>query len=106
MTDVLEAGGNMLEKVLGVNEDAVVSRHIAGETILVPIRGLLADMQKIYVLDTVGELIWQNLDGKRNVKEISREVLKAFEVGAEEAEADTVEFLAALVRERLVAERV
>jgi hypothetical protein len=100
-----DAGGDLLGRILEPNHESIVARRIAGEMMLVPIRGKLADMQKIYVLDTVGEFIWRKLDGKRSGKEICREVLKAFAVGEDEAEADTREFLASLVNERLLVER-
>jgi len=61
-------------------EDSV-TRQIADETFLVPIRSHLADMQKIFTLDSqVAEYIWQQLDGKRNLEEIHREITAEFEV--------------------------
>jgi len=105
MTDPFEMKSKLTDKAYAPNEEAVISRQIAGQTILVPIRGTLADMQKLYVLDTVGEFIWERLDGKRKVQELCADVVKTFEVGADEVKADLKEFLAALVNDRLVVER-
>ena len=38
-------------------QDDIVSRHIAGETILVPVTARLADMQRIYALNAVLPLL-------------------------------------------------
>jgi hypothetical protein len=84
--------------------DEIVSRHIAGETILVPIRGKLADMQCIFVLDTVGEYIWDQLDGLKSLDEICEGILDNFEVEREQAETDLQEFIAELVEASLVME--
>jgi hypothetical protein len=81
----------------------IVTRAIAGETFLVPIRGRLADMQRIFSLNATGEFIWQELDGKRDLQEIIGEIQSAFEVTREEADADAREFISALLEEGLVA---
>ncbi len=52
-------------------KEEIVSREIAGETILVPIKGKLADMQRIFALENVSEYIWQQLDGEKKVKRYS-----------------------------------
>ena len=74
-------------------EDNIVSRKIAGETILVPIRGNLADMQHIFTLNAVGAFIWDQLDGAKNLADILDLLLDRFEVSKEEAEIDILEFI-------------
>jgi hypothetical protein len=76
-----------------VQKDEIVSRNIAGETILVPIRGNLADMQNIFTLNKVGAFIWEQLDGKRPLSEIHVSLCDCFEVSSEEAERDILEFV-------------
>jgi hypothetical protein len=39
----------------------LVTREIAGETLIVPTRGNLADMQRIFALNGVAGFIWQHL---------------------------------------------
>ena len=84
--------------------DDVLSRHIADEALLVPLRGRLADMQSLFALDPVAEFIWQRLDGKQSLADISAAIVESFEVQADEAEVDLREFVAALVQAGLAAE--
>ena len=84
-------------------EAELVSRSIAGETIIVPIRGKLADMQQIFVLSSsVAQYIWQNLDGKKSLDEIREGIVDNFDVEKEQADADLQEFIAELVEAGLV----
>ena len=80
----------------------IVSREIAGETILVPISGKLADMQRIFSLNPVAEYIWNQLNGKRNLQEISGNILSVFDVNKEQVYADVQEFIAELLKEDLI----
>jgi hypothetical protein len=90
------------EKVYKRNED-IVTRNVAGELFLVPIKGELADMQKIFVLNQVGEFIWQNLNDK-NLNNICNDIVTSFEVEREEAESDILEFITEMKKEDLVRE--
>lgn len=90
-----------LQKVFKKKEQ-IVSRKIAGETILVPIRGELADMQRIFSLNPVAEYIWQQLDGKRSLKEVRNGILERFDAGKEKADADLQEFIAELLEADLI----
>lgn len=80
----------------------VVARKVAGECILIPIRGRLADMQHVYPLDAVGERIWAALDGKATLAEIAAAVVEAFEVEPAAAGADAAEFVEDLLKAGLV----
>lgn len=85
------------------NED-VIARQIAGETLLVPIRGDLAGMQRLFALDKVGEHIWQLLEAPTASEALVESVLAHFEVGQEQAQADVHEFLAELLGAGLIVE--
>ncbi len=80
----------------------IVSREIAGETILVPISGKLADMQRIFSLNPVAEYIWNQLNGERNLQEISDSILSVFDMEKEQVDADVQEFIAELLKEDLI----
>jgi hypothetical protein len=71
----------------------VLVRRIAGETLLVPIAGRLADLQRLFVLEGAGEFIWENLDGKSSLDEIRDSMVRHFEVSAEEAAEDLGSFV-------------
>ena len=85
------------------NEE-IVTRGIADETLLVPIRDKLADMQRIFALSSVGEYVWQELDGKKSLGEIRDGILATFDVEQEQVEADLKEFMAELLDTGLVVE--
>lgn len=83
---------NYLEKCFDKSPN-IVSRKIADEVILVPIRQNVGDLESIYTLNEVGVFIWELLDGKRKAKEIKEMIAEAFDVSPEEAEKDLIEFL-------------
>jgi hypothetical protein len=71
----------------------IVSRKIADDVILVPIRQKAEDVDSIYTLNEVGSRIWDAIDGKRRIDEIRDIIVSEFEVGTQKAEKDVVEFL-------------
>ena len=80
----------------------MATRQVAGEALLVPVRGRLAEMQKIFALNLVAGHIWQELDGKRSLGEIRDSVMAHFDVGREEADRDVQEFIEELLEAGLV----
>ena len=92
-----------LSKVFRRNTD-VVDRQILDETLLVPIRGQLSELQRIFALNPVGEFIWAQLDGTQDLSAVTRKVAEAFEVTAKEAEADVMGFVEELAAAGLVSE--
>lgn len=83
-----------------------VLRRIAGETLLIPIRGRLADMQRIFALDPVAERVWEHVDGKKGMGQIARRIQADFDVEAAVALRDIDAFIASLREEGLVEEVV
>ncbi len=81
-----------------------VIREIAGEMLLVPVRGKLAQLQQIFVLNPVGAYIWGQLDGERDLEAIRQGLVDSFEVTDREAEDDLFEYLGALEDSGLVSE--
>ncbi|OPX33795.1 MAG: hypothetical protein B1H12_11235 [Desulfobacteraceae bacterium 4484_190.2] len=61
-------------------KDDIVTRQVAGETLLVPIYGDLANMERIFSLDPVAAFIWEQLDGEKSLEGIRDSLLNAFEV--------------------------
>ncbi len=101
----MEPNGNMGHdqwKGLYRRSDHVVSREIVGETILVPIRGNLADMRRIFSLNAVGAYIWGKLDGKNGLDAIRNGILTDFNVDEEKAAADLHEFISNLLEAELI----
>jgi hypothetical protein len=85
-----------------VKEKEFVTREIAGETIIVPVKGNVGDLNSIYTLNEIGTMIWQLIDGKKNVGQIIKVICSAYEVTPEEAEKDTVDFLKSLEEAGLI----
>ncbi len=83
----------------------VVSRKIAGELFLVPVKGKLADMEKIFALTAVAEYIWDRLDGTESLNDIRNDVVEQFDVNQQVAGADICEFIEGLLEAGLVRER-
>ena len=74
-------------------DPSIVSRNIAGEQILVPIRKKAGEIESIFTLNEVASRIWELLDGEKQVKEIKNAIVEEFEVSPKEAEADLLKFL-------------
>jgi hypothetical protein len=81
-----------LEKIYRRNENFVF-RQIEGETVLVPIRGNVGDLDCIYSLNPVGALVWEHLDGSQDLKEIQKRITREYDVSDDEAEADLLAFI-------------
>jgi hypothetical protein len=74
----------------------VVSRGIAGEQILVPVRKKAADMAAVYVLNEVGARIWELVDGQRSLADIRTVLLQEYVAQPERIESDVVEIVVQL----------
>jgi len=90
-------------KIYQQNDD-IVARKIADETILVPIRGNMADMQRIFMLNPVAEYIWDNLNKDRHLSAIHAGVVNDFDVSPSDAEKDIIEYINQLIELELVSE--
>jgi len=83
---------NIHDKVYCKSE-SVVSRKIADEFILVPIKQNTGDLDSIYTLNETAARIWELIDGLINVREIMGKIVEEYETTPEEAEGDIIEHL-------------
>ena len=74
----------------------MVSRQIGDESILVPIRRNVADLESVFTLGGTGVRIWELIDGRQTVGELLARVVEEFDIGPEQAEADLFEYLQSL----------
>ena len=81
-----------------VKDPNIVSRKIAGEVILVPIRKNVGDLESIYTLNEVAARIWELIDGKKKVRDIHKVIIDEFDVASEEAERDIKNLLKQLAK--------
>ena len=74
----------------------LIKRQIAGDTILVPVGKTVYDANGLFVLNELGDFLWDRLPGAASQQELVDGVLAEYEVSAEEAAADIAEFLSQL----------
>jgi hypothetical protein len=91
-----------LTKTKYVRSSGVVSRLIADETLVVPIRSGVGDLDSIYSFNPVGSDIWSLLEKEVSLEEICAWVTEHYEVSEEQALGDIREFLGELIGSGLV----
>jgi hypothetical protein len=72
---------------------SVVSRVVAGETLIVPVRGKVGDLASIYSFNGTGSLIWKLLDAPQSLADLIDAVGREYEVEQEQAQKDVTRFL-------------
>ncbi len=90
------------EEHVFVRSRTVVSRVVAGETLIVPVRGKVGDLASIYSFNGTGSLIWHLLDTARARAELIGAVEREYEVGQEQAQKDVAQFLEEMLAVGLV----
>jgi len=78
---------------LYVRSESVVSRVIAGETLIIPVRKGVGDLASIYSLNEVGSVIWHTVTGPRSTEEIVHALQEEFAGEAEQIKRDVRSFL-------------
>jgi hypothetical protein len=73
-----------------------VTRRIAGETIVVPIRAEAAQLDSVYVFNDVGARVWDLVENGRSADELTKTIVTEFEVTSERASRDVSAFLVLL----------
>ncbi len=71
----------------------VVARRLGAEILLVPVKGNLADMRRVFTLNATGEAIWQALAAPVTLEQIVARLDEAFAVPEATARADAAEIL-------------
>lgn len=85
-----------------VRSRAVVSRVVAGETLIVPVRGKVGDLASIYSFNETGSLIWKILDTPRTFPEVVSAVAEEYDEDAERVRPDVRRFLGEMQAASLV----
>jgi hypothetical protein len=75
---------------------SIVSRDVAGETIVVPICRGVGDLDSVYTFNPVGRSLWRLLENGRSVEELANWVVTHYEVDAKQAVADVQSYLSEL----------
>ncbi len=74
----------------------IISRKIAGESILVPIRNNSRDLEYIFALNETSSRIWELIDGHNDAAAIAETLALEFAAAKEEIEADLADCLTSL----------
>lgn len=94
--------GILLNDVLAVSED-VVAREVEGEFLIIPIASGVGDMEdELYSLNECGKVIWDKLDGEKNLDKIKKELVEEYDVAAEEIETDILGFVDELLKRKIL----
>jgi len=80
----------------------VVARQIEGETIIVPIRKGVGDMNSVYTLNPVGTVLWHYMAESHTLREMVERICSEFEVTPGQAQGDVEEFVNSLLAENLI----
>jgi hypothetical protein len=81
------------EEQLFIRSRSVVSRVVAGETLIVPVRGKVGDLASIYSFNGTGSLIWRLLDAPTALTDLINAVERTYDVAPESAREDVTKFL-------------
>ncbi len=83
-------------------DENLVTRTIAGETIIVPVADRVCDLDSIYTLNEVGSRVWALLDGRASAGQIAGAIESEYAVDPDRARADVAGFLGDLEASRLI----
>jgi Coenzyme PQQ synthesis protein D (PqqD) len=70
------------------HSDSLVARDLAGEKVILPVRGKVGDLGCIYTLNGTANEIWNLVDGNRSVADIIEMMVHRYEVDRETLAAD------------------
>lgn len=87
---------DILSKAI-VQSNGLVSRIIDGEAFL-----MTEDGKKMHMINKVGTLIWECADGSVLIEKIISKILKRFDIDAETAKNDCLEFIHELVDSKML----
>lgn len=79
-----------------IRNTAIVSREVAGETIVVPICRGVGDLDSVYTFNPVGRNLWRLLENGQSAEELAHWVATHYEVAATQAFADVQSYLSEL----------
>jgi hypothetical protein len=80
-------------------------RRVGSESVLIPIRNRVGDLDSVFTLNDVAFRVWESLDGERRLDSIIEAICDEYDVTAEIARADVDEFIRGLEEAHLI-ERV
>jgi len=80
----------------------VVSRVVADEALVVPIRGGAGDLDSIYTFNDSGTQLWSMIESGQSAAELARYLENRYGIDALQAKSDAESFLRELADEGLI----
>lgn len=72
---------------------SIVTRKTGNEYVLVPVANNIADMNSVYTLNETGAFIWEQVDGKKSVKDLIEILIVEYQIDRETATEDVLSFI-------------
>ncbi len=85
-----------------IRDTAVVARRVGDETVLVPVRQNVGDLESIYTLNEVAAALWDRLETGQTVPGLAAALSAEYEVTPPKAESDVQAFLSEMAELHLV----
>ncbi|MHB8997803.1 MAG: PqqD family protein [Armatimonadota bacterium] len=82
--------------------DNIISRTIAGETLLIPVTQIGVDLQKVYLLNETAAAIWKLLEQPRDVPSMVASLLEEYEANAAVVERGVTAVVEELLQRSMV----
>ena len=74
-------------------DPSIVSREIAGEVLLVPIRRNVGDLESIYTLNETAAAAWALIDGSHTIEQIVDQIVLEYDVDSDQAKSDMFDLI-------------
>jgi methyltransferase-like protein len=72
---------------------SIVTRKTGNEYVLVPVANNIADMNSVYTLNETGAFLWEQIDGKKSVKDLIDALIAEYEIDKGSATGDVLSFI-------------
>ncbi len=79
-----------------IKDANLITRRIAGESIIVPVKSRVGDLDFIYTLNETSASAWQLIDGRTPLSQIIACIGDEYDVSRDEATADLLELIDSL----------
>jgi len=80
-----------------IQNPTIINRVVDNEAVLVAPKS-----SKVTVINEVGAVIWNSIDGQRDVKQICAEILAQYEADPQVVEAEALQFLSNLLEREII----
>ena len=80
-----------------LSHPSIITRQVAGETILVPVSRRVSSEPALYTLDETGAFLWQRLNTGASGRALVESILASYAADRAQVEQDVRQFLAELI---------